>query len=422
MLKNIQTKILPILGLFLSMTMPVISADLFQSDRFMLSGFGTLGLTSSGSDELGFRRDATQKEEVYHGDVGFLTDSRAGIQVNAKLNPQFNAAVQLVVKERISHNIDKLLELAFLSYRPTNNLELRFGRLKGAIYMLSEYRDVGFAYLWARPVSEFYGYFLFQSADGMDVQYSMNTPGGGFLQLKAFGGYTHINAPFGDTEWNTGSIPAYGLNLNFEKNNWIFRAGWARAEFEDGDLTIFNDLKDPLQSIPSFLWPDAQGLADKLSYDDSFANFYSLGMTYDNGQWVVQSELGMLNSSKAILPTTMSGYLSLGYRVGKFTPYVVASFIDSTKDRYSSPEPFLPSLQPLHEVVVGAINESRASQNTISVGTRWDLSRHTALKFQWDVRHIKGGEAVLWRLAPQDDFFTKDQTVNTFSINLDFIF
>jgi len=139
-------------GLFLLCAAPAFpdtGAPLWE--RITLSGFGTLGLVTAAADDVGFRRDMNQDIAVFDQDIRIETDSLLGIQTDIRLTPDLDAGVQFVLRHQADMDIENSLHLAFLRYRFTPQVTVRAGRMGIDVYMLSDYRNVGFAYPWVRP-------------------------------------------------------------------------------------------------------------------------------------------------------------------------------------------------------------------------------------------------------------------------------
>jgi len=142
-----------ILLLLLMMGRQVEALD-FNTEKLRVSGFGTLGMTYAGKNTFGVQKDYIHDPQF--GDVSILTDSVFGLQIDYSLTRNLNATIQAVAEDRIRQNFNTIVDWAYLSYQPTHNTVVRGGRMGVDLFMLSEYRNVGFAYLWTHPVVEFY--------------------------------------------------------------------------------------------------------------------------------------------------------------------------------------------------------------------------------------------------------------------------
>ena len=66
------------------------------------------------------------------------------------------------------------VEWAYLSHRPTNNLQIRAGKMRIPFFMYSDSLEVGYAQPWARPPQSVYGPIAVTSYVGADASYNLN--------------------------------------------------------------------------------------------------------------------------------------------------------------------------------------------------------------------------------------------------------
>jgi predicted porin len=95
----------------------------------------------------------------------------------------------------------------------------------------------------------------------------------------------------------------------------------------------------------------------------------SVGASYDPGEWFVISEWIQRRSTTKIGAMYVSG----GYRIDKFTPYLLYSQNSSGSFLSYTPAPS-----------AAAIERAKRSQSTISMGVRWDFMRNMDFKIQYD--------------------------------------
>ncbi|MCL2917914.1 hypothetical protein [Shewanella litorisediminis] len=389
------------------------------------SGFGSLGAIYNDSDNLGFHRDYTM-DAVGQG-WSTAGDTLLGLQLNAEMSGSFDAVAQMVFKDRVSNRVSDNLEWLFLRYRPNNNWAFRAGRLGLDLYMLTEYRDVGYAYSWVRPIPEFYNLISSISRyEGADVTYRRDI---GELNFEA-------KAAFGETDMDLQGPEQGGLfaldnimalTLSLSGNDWLVRAAAAQAD-TSGTNADTDMLLDALRAVPTAVWPQAGLLAQDIAFDDKLSRYYALGFQYDDGQWIVKSELGYTESEWRLLQPYASGYLSIGRRFDDLTLYGVFARVENTKEapRIELPEslPYLPepekaALLALHQAAQYSYEVSTLAQSTYSLGLRWDFYEDMALKLQWDHSEIDPKGSSLWvRSHPMGH----DDRVNLFSVNLSFTF
>jgi hypothetical protein len=399
--------VLPLLVLLTSSMLSALPAaaddNLSFSQRFRFSAFGTLGIVYDDSP-LHLQRDFGQPDTFRGGKYSWLADSLLGAQVDAKIVERLDATVQMVVKDRAEQSFEESLEWAFLRWKPYDELTLRAGRLGLDIYLLSDYRNVGYAYLWQRPVVEFYGPVMIQSFDGGDVSYRFKA-GEGTIQAKLFGGVSNRSLELvRDGGVNSLEISSlFGGKLSYEDEQLRLSLGYVRATIGN-NLKNVNDLRNPLLEVPAMLWPEAGRIAATIASKDRVFQFLSAGAAYDNNNWVLQGEIGYLASSWPNLPDILSGYLSIGYQIDDFTPYLILAAAKSqqgTPAVMTTPSPtgdpaLDTQLAQLHGAAQQFMSGIKVDQKTVSVGMRWDFYQNMALKFQWDLSHVGANGIGLW--------------------------
>lgn len=388
-----------------------------KGPRFRLSGFGTLDVRSAGTNQYGYHNEFSHAGQ--YGGVSIFSGSVAGLQLDAELLPKLSATVQGVVKERAKHDLFNFLDWAFLRYQLTPNTVVRGGRMGMDLYMLSEYRNVGFAYLWTQPVQEFYMPISFSHFDGFDVKYSRRIAPG-FLEFKVYGGQIGSDIVVSRGDFTLRERPFYGANISLETDYWKFRATYATAEVHSARNQQFRQLLSALNHVPANLWPEATQVADHISAEGKRTDYISAGVAYEKNAWLVQSEFSWFNSKWPSVNGT-NGYLSIGRRFGSITGYTVGSYAKSLDSPlHFDSDPTTPtSIAQLQQATQLAFNRTLVDQNTFSLGARWDVNHQTALKAQWDHTWVRkdGGGLLLIK-----DALDHDITLDTFSVNLNFIF
>lgn len=95
----------------------------------------------------------------------------------------------------------------------------------------------------------------------------------------------------------------------------------------------------------------------------------SAGVSYDPGDWFVMSE--WIQHRSTYMSSAM--YVSAGYRINKFTPYLTHSQNSSGSFIQNSPPPTAYDIQ-----------SANRAQSTNSIGVRWDFMRNFDFKMQYD--------------------------------------
>lgn len=391
-----------------------------------LSGFGTLGYSRDNANHLGFIRNITQPaSEESRG--SFVTDSSLGIQLNYRPHPEFEAVVQAVARDKKYATPANSVEWAFLAWRPNEAFDLRLGRVGTDVFMLSDYRNLGYSQLWVRPPTEFYGWIPFFSLDGGDAAYSFRLDDTR-VRVKAQVGNAKSYLPAGANEVHRFEVDKFrDLTLQIERGPWQFKTGY--SVFTVGNQPeMLALLTDPLNQIAAIAPPpistEAAQASSGLRLDGTKVSYLSLGAAYDDGIWQMQGEVARADADSRLLPSGQAAYVSVGRRFGSLTPYIGASRFSPEHEAFSTASdwsvlgPLAASAQA-HAVAV--YNTYRIDQSTRTLGLRWDFSSRAALKLQWDRSHIGSYGYGLWQINNRERGEVP-RRIDVFTITVDFVF
>lgn len=414
--------------LALSMLASLACADETNlAKRFKISGFATLGFTRGGNEILGYRSGLDQ-EGVFDGDWSFLAESSAGLQLDFNPAGEWGGTVQLLAKDTVADSLGDSVSWAFLRYRFHPDWTLRAGRIGIDQYMLSDYRNVGFAYLWSRPPVEFYTPLSFRSLDGLSLDWTTQL-GSGTLTTKLQAGNSSNTFSTLNNEVELNLKPVLVFNLHWEADRWQTRVSVSRLTLDPdenyfpGTEPIALALQDPQLA---FFWPQAASYADGFKVEDPHLYYYSTGIAYDNAPWRLQFEASYGESDTDFYPSLVSTYFSVGYQIGAVTPFVLFAWTDTPDDRFKAVPPmttFIPDVDTMLTLLSTGLQDgrdlARIDQHTLSAGLRWDIRYDIAMKAQWDHAWVSAYGGGLWdqKVVPSED-----EELNTFSINLNFIF
>lgn len=356
-----------------------------KNDRVRFNGFFSTGVARA-SNDAGYA-GITEKTNV--SDLSLLA-----LQGTFDVTEKSQAVLQLV--GRGADDWEPQVEWAYLSHRPTNNLQLRAGKMRIPFFMYSDSLEVGYAQPWARPPQSVYGPIAITSYVGADATYNFNFENSS-LTTTVFTGFTDEDGNSGDVQLrNIG-----GLNLTWTDYVWTLRGVAATAE-ADIDATKLGQLAAS-QGIT--LRP---GITQLASGDRG--NFYGIGASYDDGSWQIISEVTRAEIDGKFADTD-SAYLSVGHRFGSWTPYLAAGWTES-KDEGERTGAFIP----------GAVPESilNYQREEFSVGTRWDITPGVAIKA--DVTHVRGLDKGYGNLNTAYMLSDVPSSTNVFTLKLDSAF
>lgn len=380
------------------------------------SGFGTLGVILSDSSLHGFRLDVSRDNGIYSGDTGFKEGSLLGAQLELSLSDQWQFIGQFVYKDRTEQSFENSVELAFLRFNPSPAWSIRAGRMGLDLFMMTEYRNIGFAYPWTHPPTEFYGIIPNENLEGVDVTYT-HTVNKHLLRTKIYYGKSDgvVATDYSITDTNIENI--YGVSVEYELEHQLFRFNYTQATAIGSESAEIKYLQQQLLSIPSFIWPEAKFAASALTIDGLTFDYATLGYRFDNSTWLAQAEVAVIKSDGAAVDQVNNGYVYLARHFHPHTFYLGFSVTDSPYRSFAinQPEPF----QPLAQIVEQSMNFFATKQQTYSMGWRWDFTENFSSKIQWDLTSVTKDRDTLWL----NDFHpSESETINIFSANISFVF
>lgn len=376
----------------------ISSASAEEASPITLSGFGTLGLARSSSDDVEFIRDLSQPKGISNGEWSGLIDTILGVQANWKIQPELEVVGQLVSRYRYSDNRDPRLDWAFIKWVPDSRLSLRLGRIGTDIIMLADSRMVGYSYLTVRPNVDFFGTLIFSSLDGADASLTLSA-GEGLIRSKLFAGKVQEKVSGSYGTWDTTGSSLHGGIIDYLIGPWQFRFSAADARYSrDIETSEVMQLTDALYATADLTGiTEARTAADGLATKGAHSYYYSLGATYDNGPIQIQAAANQITTDTDIFQNSRAGYLLAGYRIKEVTPYIgISRWISTPKNLVTGLPDTLTipggaiDLSELNQGYQTTLDASGANQTTYTLGARWDVFPNIALKFQWDA--IRGTE------------------------------
>lgn len=332
----------------------------------------------------------------------FSEESVVGLQLDAKVSDSLSVSLQLKASGQ-SDGVE--LEWGYLEYAFAPDLKLRAGRLRAPGFMLSEYRDVGYAYPWAQVPFEVYGWLPFNRYEGVDLRHWMSL-GDVDLRLSTYvGTSSDQKLRLGNFEYTDQKTRFAGVDVQMTYDIYTVRAGYSKYRFDmyngvldgflgplvdgvtlvpgfgiyidevefpgltdyvedvmvgDGvtansgvltDTILFlQGLGDPQGLIPLLQAESASLLAQLEPYrnippmdGENDGKFYGVGFSVDDGQLVLMSELSF-SEIEGIAPDVESGYVMVGYRFGNWMPHFTFAKM------YTINDDVWPNVQPLESI------------------------------------------------------------------------
>jgi hypothetical protein len=373
-----------------------LAAPLAQAGDFNFSGFLSVG-GGMVDDENGPAYGGYDEEDFT------IDNNLLGVQISSDVSDKVTATVQLTARSENDYEVDA--EWAYLSWQATENSKIRAGRLRTPFYMYSDFLDVGYAYAWISPPQEVY-YLPFNNVNGVDF-YTANTLGIFDTTLQAyFGGFDDEldlnNDGFAEEAKTRNQM---GVAATLGKDWWTLRAAYHKADLWV-DVTGVSLGANTIGDFAGILTSLGFGAnANNLLVEEDSVTFAEVGLNIDTGRFVAAAEYVEFEADDALFSKNKRGYVMGGVRFGEWLVHLTAS---QSKDEASHPEAGIP-VAPQTAPLIGALQAVAASQaierDVITVGTRWDVTSGTALKFQIDdVDDENQGDQKVFSVALQTVF------------------
>ena len=403
---------------------------------FSASGFGTVGYA---------RSDESFVYQRFIDNSGTLRrDSVFGVQVDAQLSHQLAATVQIKAAPSLKddNKVGGTVQWAFLSYRPTNDLLLRAGKLRVPLYLYSENLDVGATYDFARLPTEMYSISPTTDFTGASVSKNWNLDSGEWT-LDGYWGKANatqrlfsrdgILIPRGPRFVST-DVESAGLALALRREEDIYRVSVhsATAKFDNLPVTF------PFVSLPSPPFPPGLGYyqTDNAipgpgvpTVDQIKILVTTLGVNIGlGGDFRLISEYGQTKVKNSDLaPDSKRGYVSLLKRIGQWTPYITHAYLRSNRSRNlykavndAAVPAFLPGAGLINAAQrAGADGIAAYDQSSWALGTSYSLSPTSKVKAEW--MKVRIGDVSSMVDAPAGGN-VRHTGFNVFSLSYNFVF
>ena len=408
------------------LTLPLALSTAFAEDTsafppVTVSGFGTLAYTQTNTDAAQFVRPNQASGATKTGRTG--VDSNFGVQANSTLNSWLSATAQGLVRKDGEDDFGAELAWAFLKGKVNDNLSVRVGRMGLPVFLISDYRNVGYANNMLRPPAEVYAQVPLNSIDGIDATWQQSFGDTSVSAQLAFG-RTHNPIATSTATVHVDGTSLVALNLVAEHGPVTLRFGRADGKLTLEDSASLNTLLGGLRATGAgYKLPTLAPLADELGLAKKKASFTSVGLTLDWKNIVVQSEYAKRKTDSYVNDTN-SWYTMAGYRIGKFLPYYNHAEVKSVGHVTNTvpatcPAGYPAACTPTLQALSAGVNtlSAPANQSTDTIGVRWDFAPSLALKAQIDRVRPKDGAGLLVKAQPG---FTGPVTVG--AVALDFVF
>ncbi len=337
------------LQLALLLLLPASSFALELSDKLILNGFYTLEASQSVGADSAFP-GATSPLLLEDGKT-VVDNSLLGLQLDYLATDNLGVTIQGVIGRDDEGEYTPSVEWAYLSYDLGNDYHLRGGLFKPPFLQGTELRYIGYSRLWARPLLPTNATAGFDEYQGAEL-----------IKRAIIGDYNlTVQGAYGVAEHRQENIE----NDNVKVLSTLVGKGesWLKLALFHADFDIYRD------DLTTLLLANGEVLMGSAE-----AEFY-LGRSRLN--------LGFVDSDTDDAPDERMAYLSLGYQMGKLTPYLLYQYhsrVAASLPQLPPPPPPAPPPPP---------RPGDLERNSYSVGARYDLSNRYAIKAQAERIHTR---------------------------------
>lgn len=400
-----------------------------------LAGFGTVGGAIS-DQEVAYQRAIT-------ADGTLNRDSVIGFQLDGQLTSAWGLTIQVKAApaDDRENGWDPTLTWAFVSWRPTNDLLLRAGKLRMPLMLYSATSDVGTTYPFARLPVEVYSLAPVTDVIGLSFSWSWFS-GDNEWTLDGYGGRTRVVRRF----WiRDGLLPYYepgplyeetdvdlgGLVLTLHQGDDTWRLGLHRVEVI-ANAVDFPQTYPWVQLGPGIGYYQMPGMpgpgvptVGALS-NDILTLSADIGLPNDVRLIGEYARRRVTNATTGL--DTQAGYLALLRPIEKWTPYVYVAGIRSDRkalDLYQALDRNqVPAVIPNAAVInaaqrLGADRLAPYDQYTLAIGTSYKVTPNSRVKVEW--AHTRSGVAPTFIDVPAGED-SGDREVDVFSLSYSVVF
>jgi len=371
-----------------------------QLQAIEFDGFLTAGFSVHDQEQQNGRK-VVYLDQVTDN-VTFLQDSKFGLQVTADVADKMQVVAQILASaEDENYRMD--VEWAYLDYEASDTINLRAGRIKQPVFLISDYLEVGYAYPWIRPPAEAYNNMPVDSIIGVQLLYQTRIGSMNFGVQPYFGSNTEAVPGFSTVDFFADNY--IGIAFRLENRYVTFQVSTFQTDVStvDTGTTGLNSQGTANLSVASVSWDVANFVG--------YSEFTTRDIEADKGTLSDAANGGPPNGHNdapfdALFSDQEGYYVTLGYRMGKYLPHITYATSDSS--------PIAPSPNASQGQV----------QDSITLGLRYELNDSAALKMEYaqiELADSSGANGVTGLFKPFGSPLDDDKT-SLISVAIDVIF
>jgi hypothetical protein len=352
----------------------LISAASFSSNSWASHTYENLSISGFGRIVGGYLDTNQADFRGYSDSISLQPETLAGLQATYDVNDSFSVTTQAVIRAEDSAS-DSIINWAYATWQPDDNLVLKAGRMRTPFFALSDVVDVGYSYPWISAPQQVYNAWLFPTFDGLDASWGYSTDQFDTTFEAYLGQYNgQIDLNNNSTDYNVNILGGVIAKINY--NNFSFRASHHRGDVDIG-ITEIDTLSTALHQYGFTSTANALDRKGWVDVDE-------LAMSYDSYDYFFRSEWIRISADMEYLtPLIKSYYLTAGYSISPFTFHVTYANSDVSYKAFPQEIPlgYNDQLDQLYYAVDSVRSQlSNDSLQSWTLGVRWDFMPKLALK------------------------------------------
>jgi hypothetical protein len=334
-----------------------------------LNAHASFGVSRTLANGVAYRAMDSSLVALDDGWSGRL-DNRIGVQARWNIAPAWSAVVQSQVRRNGADDVRMATPWAYLSWHPDTQWEVRLGRFRQSLFLITDSYDIGYSHPWVRPPAELYTLVgESTSIDGVQIRHRHALATGLTGTLTAHAGVTEVKRPRYQVR-NTRNI---GISYAVSNGALTVQAALVSA---DTRMT-----SSGIEQVEALIRQQDPAVADDYAVANvSGQNYGGLGLRYEKDGWLFISEIGATQLQRRSMTDRLGWYATLGRTFGAWTPYL--SYAENrvtgilTEDRLVAGS--------AASTANAFLARRNTGQHTWSFGVRWDFQEGMDLKVQLD--------------------------------------
>ena len=320
-------------------------------------------------------------------DLTFETDTRFGLQISSEVTEDMSVVAQLL-GTGVDGNFDAAIEWAYVDFAINDIASIHVGKIKQPVYLVNDYVEVGYAYPWIRPPSEvYYQNNPLNTVNGIELLLQFPV-GDGTLSLQPYIGSNRDEIPNAQGSFFEAEN-IYGIDVKFSSRGYIAHASAFQCE-----VKTFGTVAIPVS-------PFGPLTADLNGKGDCFVG--AVGLNLDIDDIIIYSEFTKRTTDDTLsraFGDQEAGYLTVGYRMGKFMPHITFAAIKGEASTVGvatgAGAITCTGLPATCTPPAGfSLNFPVALQTSVTAGLRYEVNDSAALKIEYQVVSVEDDPAEL---------------------------